>query len=232
MNRVTNESLEKMLPFRTTQIRLAHLMQHLANHSTYHRGQVALMMRQLDAGLWPRTSTCFWWMAIARLSSKVGVETSLLAHHAQQSELEAYSLVDPIPTDQAAVSLSATKAVSPLLGVASYRRAVKHLLTSVVREICTLRSVGAGARATALGHPVGDQQWSSLPRPHDPGGERPKSRLTAYFSGVIVEGSLGVLCSGGFLRCLLFLDAVHKFLRFAVFVRRAIFLFLFHVDSL
>jgi len=28
---------------------LAHLMQHLANHSTYHRGQVALMMRQLHA---------------------------------------------------------------------------------------------------------------------------------------------------------------------------------------
>jgi uncharacterized damage-inducible protein DinB len=49
VNRVTNESLEKMLPFRKTQIRLAHLMQHLANHSTYHRGQVALMMRQLDA---------------------------------------------------------------------------------------------------------------------------------------------------------------------------------------
>jgi uncharacterized damage-inducible protein DinB len=49
VNRVTNESLEKMLPFRTAQIRLAHLMQHLANHSTYHRGQVALMMRQLDA---------------------------------------------------------------------------------------------------------------------------------------------------------------------------------------
>jgi uncharacterized damage-inducible protein DinB len=47
VNRVTNESLEQMLPFRTTQIRLVHLMQHLANHSTYHRGQVALMMRQL-----------------------------------------------------------------------------------------------------------------------------------------------------------------------------------------
>jgi uncharacterized damage-inducible protein DinB len=46
---VTNESLENMLPFRTTQVRLADLMQHLANHSTYHRGQVALMMRQLDA---------------------------------------------------------------------------------------------------------------------------------------------------------------------------------------
>ena len=49
VNRLTSESLEKMLPFRTTQIRLANLMQHLANHSTYHRGQVALMMRQLDA---------------------------------------------------------------------------------------------------------------------------------------------------------------------------------------
>jgi uncharacterized damage-inducible protein DinB len=49
VNRVTNERLEKMLPFRTTQVRLARLMQHLANHSTYHRGQVALMMRQLDA---------------------------------------------------------------------------------------------------------------------------------------------------------------------------------------
>jgi uncharacterized damage-inducible protein DinB len=49
VNRVTNESLEKMLPFRTTRVSLAHLMQHLANHSTYHRGQVALMMRQLGA---------------------------------------------------------------------------------------------------------------------------------------------------------------------------------------
>ena len=49
VNRVTNESLEKMLPFRTTQIRLVHRMQRLANHSTYHRGQVAAMMRQLDA---------------------------------------------------------------------------------------------------------------------------------------------------------------------------------------
>jgi uncharacterized damage-inducible protein DinB len=50
MNHVTNEFLEKVLPFRTTtQIRLAHLMQHLANHSTYHRGQVTLMIRQLGA---------------------------------------------------------------------------------------------------------------------------------------------------------------------------------------
>jgi len=49
VNRVTNESLGRMLPVRETQISLAHLMQHLANHSTYHRGQVALMMRQLAA---------------------------------------------------------------------------------------------------------------------------------------------------------------------------------------
>jgi uncharacterized damage-inducible protein DinB len=49
VNRVTDESLMRMLPFRTSQISLAHLMQHLVNHSTYHRGQVAVMMRQLDA---------------------------------------------------------------------------------------------------------------------------------------------------------------------------------------
>jgi len=49
VNSLTNEALAKMLPFRATQVRLAHLMQHLANHSTYHRGQVSLMMRQLGA---------------------------------------------------------------------------------------------------------------------------------------------------------------------------------------
>jgi uncharacterized damage-inducible protein DinB len=49
VNGVTNESLRRMLPFRTTQASLANLMQHLANHSTYHRGQIALMMRQLGA---------------------------------------------------------------------------------------------------------------------------------------------------------------------------------------
>jgi uncharacterized damage-inducible protein DinB len=49
VNQVTNESLERLLPVRATQISLAHLMQHLANHSTYHRGQLALMLRQLGA---------------------------------------------------------------------------------------------------------------------------------------------------------------------------------------
>jgi uncharacterized damage-inducible protein DinB len=47
VNSVTTESLQKMLPARNTRISLAHLMQHVANHSTYHRGQVSLMMRQL-----------------------------------------------------------------------------------------------------------------------------------------------------------------------------------------
>lgn len=49
VNGLTDELLERMLSFRATQVRLMHLMQHLANHSTYHRGQVALMMRQLSA---------------------------------------------------------------------------------------------------------------------------------------------------------------------------------------
>jgi uncharacterized damage-inducible protein DinB len=49
VNRVTDESLQRMLPVCEVQISLAHLMQNLANHSTYHRGQVALMMRQLAA---------------------------------------------------------------------------------------------------------------------------------------------------------------------------------------
>lgn len=47
VNGVTDESLQRMLPLRGTQLSLGHLMQHLVNHSTYHRGQVALMMRQL-----------------------------------------------------------------------------------------------------------------------------------------------------------------------------------------
>jgi uncharacterized damage-inducible protein DinB len=49
VNRVNNESLGRMLPFRGTRLTLMHLMQHVVNHSTYHRGQVALMMRQLGA---------------------------------------------------------------------------------------------------------------------------------------------------------------------------------------
>ncbi|HLV86331.1 MAG TPA: DinB family protein [Candidatus Sulfotelmatobacter sp.] len=46
---VTDTSLQQPLPFRDTKIALGFLMQHLANHSTYHRGQVALMLRQLGS---------------------------------------------------------------------------------------------------------------------------------------------------------------------------------------
>lgn len=47
VNCLAEEALAKMIPVRKTHLSLAHLMQHLANHSTYHRGQVAMMMRQL-----------------------------------------------------------------------------------------------------------------------------------------------------------------------------------------
>lgn len=49
VNSVTVQSLENLFPFRATQVSLTHLMQHLVNHSTYHRGQLALMLRQLCA---------------------------------------------------------------------------------------------------------------------------------------------------------------------------------------
>jgi uncharacterized damage-inducible protein DinB len=49
VNALTDQGLAKMFPARNTRISLAHLMQHVANHSTYHRGQVALMLRQVGA---------------------------------------------------------------------------------------------------------------------------------------------------------------------------------------
>ena len=49
VNRLTDELLEQKLPFRGIHVKLAQLMQHMANHSTYHRGQIALMMRQFHS---------------------------------------------------------------------------------------------------------------------------------------------------------------------------------------
>lgn len=49
VQRLTGEVLGEMIEFRSGQVRLELLMQHLANHSTYHRGQLSLMMRQLRA---------------------------------------------------------------------------------------------------------------------------------------------------------------------------------------
>lgn len=49
VNSATNESLKKMIPLRSSRLSLAHLMQHVVNHSTYHRGQIAAMLRQLGS---------------------------------------------------------------------------------------------------------------------------------------------------------------------------------------
>jgi uncharacterized damage-inducible protein DinB len=49
VNSVTEEALRRTLPVLEKQLNLAHLMQNLANHSTYHRGQIASMIRRLGA---------------------------------------------------------------------------------------------------------------------------------------------------------------------------------------
>jgi uncharacterized damage-inducible protein DinB len=46
---LTDAVLEQSIPFRGANVKLVELMQHVANHSTYHRGQITLMMRQLGA---------------------------------------------------------------------------------------------------------------------------------------------------------------------------------------
>lgn len=49
VNSLTDQSLERLVAFRGSRVSLAGLMQHLVNHSTYHRGQLTLMLRQLGA---------------------------------------------------------------------------------------------------------------------------------------------------------------------------------------
>jgi hypothetical protein len=90
---------------------------------------------------------------------------ALLAHHAYQPELERARFLDALPVHPRQVSATATKAVSPVWEAASSRRAVNQLSKSVVREICTLRSVGAGC-----GEP---------PRPPGGTGNRTKPNRTA-----------------------------------------------------
>jgi uncharacterized damage-inducible protein DinB len=67
VNSLTDEALTKTLPIREKQASLMHLMQHLANHSTYHRGQVALMLRQLGAK--PLATDFVMFLAERRLGS-------------------------------------------------------------------------------------------------------------------------------------------------------------------
>jgi uncharacterized damage-inducible protein DinB len=49
VSEVTDDDLDRKFPVGDTALSLAHLLQHLANHSTYHRGQIAMMLRQLGA---------------------------------------------------------------------------------------------------------------------------------------------------------------------------------------
>jgi len=79
----------------------------------------------------------------------------LLAQNAEQPELERPGLVEAISADRGTVSPAATQAAAPLWRAASSSHtAVNQPPKSVVRENCTLRSVGAGA-GDRLGHPVG-----------------------------------------------------------------------------
>jgi uncharacterized damage-inducible protein DinB len=76
VNQLTNERLERMLPIRATQISLAHLMQHLANHSTYHRGQIALMLRQLGTEPLATDFHVFLVEGLSRFRSRVSEDPS------------------------------------------------------------------------------------------------------------------------------------------------------------
>ena len=46
---LTEEALHQPIEFRAAPIELVDLMLHVINHSTYHRGQIALMLRQVGA---------------------------------------------------------------------------------------------------------------------------------------------------------------------------------------
>ena len=49
VNSLSEGALRRMLPLGARPVSLGQLMQHLVNHSTYHRGQVAFVIRQLGA---------------------------------------------------------------------------------------------------------------------------------------------------------------------------------------
>ena len=65
VNGVTNESLTRVITYvnargETWQYPLEHMMQHLVNHSSYHRGQIALMLRQLGTEAFPTDFLVFF----------------------------------------------------------------------------------------------------------------------------------------------------------------------------
>jgi hypothetical protein len=69
---------------------------------------------------------------------------ALLAQNAEHPQPEGRDLVEDLSSDKERYPLLRPKLYLPSCGAASYRRAVSQLLTSAVREIRTLRSVGAG----------------------------------------------------------------------------------------
>src|SRR6185295_3970953 len=68
--------------------------------------------------------------------------------------------VGRLQSDQAADAAAATEAAPPIPGVASTRSAVNQRPKSVVREICTPRSVGTGD-----GQPSPVTRWKLLGKP-------------------------------------------------------------------
>src|SRR5262249_41564427 len=76
---------------------------------------------------------------------------TLLAQNAMQPELGWAPHVGHVPPDQTAATDLETKAVPSLWEATSSRSAVNHLLKSVVREICTLRSGAARLAAIPAG---------------------------------------------------------------------------------
>ena len=58
---LTNDRLQELISYENLkgeqwEYSLGHMLQHVVNHSTYHRGQIVTMLRQLGAGA---TSTDF-----------------------------------------------------------------------------------------------------------------------------------------------------------------------------
>ena len=79
-----------------------------------------------------------------RAAKGISGRGAILAQDALQQELKGRHRMEGVPSDQGAISVVATKATSPIPGVASYRYSISRLLKGVVREIRTLRSVGTG----------------------------------------------------------------------------------------
>src|SRR5664279_2395545 len=133
-------------------------------------------------GLWLLNVTTPVGLRNAKLVSVV-----IFPAKAAQSELERRDLMGAIPSDQGAVPAASTKAVSPLQEATSYRHAVKQLPKSVVREIRTLRSVGAGGGRLPSATRWGDQRWSSLPRLGDRAGTFSRTVISHFASQATTE---------------------------------------------